>query len=162
MAQGDPSYQTVQDGATTADERTMAVLAHVLQLVGGWIAPLVIFFIRRQSRFVSFHALQVLLFEAFCILLTMMVMGGLFISLLFGFSSGRFTQQSGSHTPPAFLLAFFAVFWLGFMIIWLVRLLLAIVYGVKAGRGEWAEYPILGRFARKILNIGPGGVATAP
>jgi uncharacterized membrane protein len=47
----------------TQDERTMAVLAHALQLVGGWIAPLVIFFVKRQSRFVSFHALQVLFLQ---------------------------------------------------------------------------------------------------
>ena len=41
------------------------------KLVGGWIAPLVIFLVKRQSRFVSFHALQVLLFEGVVILLTM-------------------------------------------------------------------------------------------
>jgi len=33
----------------------------------------------------------------------------------------------------------------------------AIVYGVKAGRGEWAEYPFLGRLARRILKLRPGG-----
>jgi uncharacterized membrane protein len=37
-------------------------------------------------------------------------------------------------------------------------LLTAIVYGVKAGRGEWAEYPMLGQIALKILKLGPGGV----
>jgi hypothetical protein len=34
---------------------------------------------------------------------------------------------------------------------------IAIVYGVKAGRGEWAEYPFLGRLARRILKLRPGG-----
>ena len=48
---------------TTPDERTMATLAHALQLIGAWIAPLIIFLIRRQSRFVSFHALQALLLQ---------------------------------------------------------------------------------------------------
>jgi uncharacterized membrane protein len=47
----------------TQDERTMAVRAHALQLMGGWIAPLVIFFVKRQSRCVSFHALQVLFLQ---------------------------------------------------------------------------------------------------
>ena len=47
----------------TQDERTMATLAHVLQMVGGFLAPLIIFFIRRESRFVSFHALQVLFLQ---------------------------------------------------------------------------------------------------
>jgi uncharacterized Tic20 family protein len=48
---------------TTPDERTMATLAHALQLIGSWIAPLIIFLIRRRSRFVSFHALQALLLQ---------------------------------------------------------------------------------------------------
>src|SRR5260370_19545908 len=48
---------------TTQDERTMATLAHALQIIGSWIAPLVIFLINRKSRFVSFHALQALLLQ---------------------------------------------------------------------------------------------------
>jgi len=52
----------------------MAVLCHVLQLIGGWIEPLVIFFVKRQSRFVTFHALQVLLFQGLCLFLEMFVM----------------------------------------------------------------------------------------
>ena len=43
-----------------------------------------------------------------------------------------------------------------------MKLLLAIIYGVKAGRGEWAEYPLLGRLARHILHIGPGGAFMNP
>jgi uncharacterized membrane protein len=138
----------------------MAVLAQVLQLIGGWIAPLIIFFIKRQSRFVTFHALQVLLFELVWILLTMLVMGVVFLSLVLGVSSGVFADH-GSKALPPFFLAFFGIFWLGFVAIWFVRLLIAILYGIKAGRGEWAEYPILGRLARKILNIGPGGAVIA-
>jgi hypothetical protein len=48
--------KVVTQAETTQDERTMAVLAHVLQLVGGWIAPLIIFFAKRQSRFGSLAA----------------------------------------------------------------------------------------------------------
>ena len=47
----------------TQDERTMATLANALQVVGWWIAPLIIFLIHRKSRFVSFHALQALLLQ---------------------------------------------------------------------------------------------------
>jgi len=36
-------------------------------------------------------------------------------------------------------------------------LVVAIVYGIKAGRGEWASYPVLGPLARRILKIGPRG-----
>ena len=37
------------------------------------------------------------------------------------------------------------------------NLVVAIVYAIKAGRGEWADYPLLGRLARKLLKIGPHG-----
>ena len=48
----------------------------------------------------------------------------------------------------------------GFMGMWVVMLVIAIVYGIKAGRGEWAEYPLLGRLSRKTLKIGPNGMIT--
>ena len=143
---------------TTSDDRTMAVLAHVLQLVGGWIAPLVIFFIKRQSRFITFHALQVLLFQGLCLFLEMFAMAGFFIAITLGISFGSLTPQHGSsNAPPPLLFLAFGLFMLGFTALWLVKLLLAIIYGVKAGSGQWAEYPLLGPLARKILNMGPGG-----
>ena len=135
----------------------MAALAQVLQLIGGWIAPLIIFFVKRQSRFVSFHALQVLLFEIVWIFVTMPVMGIVFVTFLLGFSFGGLQADHGSKTLPPLFFVLLAVVWLGFILVWFVKLALAIVYGIKAGRGEWAEYPLLGRVARKILNIGPAG-----
>jgi uncharacterized membrane protein len=45
----------------SSDEKTMATLAQVLQIIGSWIAPLVIYLLRRESKFVSFHAMQALL-----------------------------------------------------------------------------------------------------
>ena len=59
---------------TTPDERTMATLAHALQLVGSWIAPLIIFLIRRRSRFVSFHALQALLLQIIHTIIVLVLM----------------------------------------------------------------------------------------
>jgi len=135
----------------------MAVLAHVLQLVGGWIAPLVIFFIKRQSRFITFHALQVLLFQGICLFLDMFVMAVFFAAITLGISFGRLTSQHGSSSAPPVLFLAFGLFMLGFVALWFLKLLLAIIYGVKAGSGQWAEYPVIGRLARKILNIGPGG-----
>ena len=134
----------------------MAVLAHVLQLVGGWIAPLIIFFVKRQSRFISFHALQVLLFEGVCLIFSMLVAGGFFFAMIMGMTLGGWSSQH-HPSPPFGIFLFFGVFWLGIMFLWILKLVLAIVYGIKAGHGEWAEYPILGRFARQILHIGPGG-----
>jgi uncharacterized membrane protein len=133
----------------TQDERTMATLAHALQTVGWWIAPLAIFVLRRNSRFVSFHALQALLLQ---LLNTLLIFTSIFIFFVVAIGSG---MAGGKAAPPP---AFFAVF----MVIWLVLagmgilvLLAAILYAIKAGRGEWAEYPVLGRLARNILHICP-------
>ena len=89
----------VDQSIVTSDERTMGTLAHVLQLVGGWIAPLVIFLVKRNSRFVSFHALQALLLQALYFLLMMVVMGAFFAAVLAGVA---FHQPDPLHNslPP--------------------------------------------------------------
>ncbi len=145
----------VDQPTATPDERTMGTLAHVLQLVGGFIAPLVIFLVKRDSRFVSFHALQALLLQALYFLVVMLMMGAIFAAVIAGVA---FRQPAAGHNalPPAFALLFL-VLWLGMMGWWVFILVVAIVYGIKAGRGEWADYPMLGPLARKILKIGPRG-----
>ncbi|MFO1009130.1 MAG: DUF4870 domain-containing protein [Planctomycetota bacterium] len=48
----------------TSDDRTWAMLAHVLTLVGSWLAPLVIFLIFQNERpFVVRHAKEALNFQ---------------------------------------------------------------------------------------------------
>ena len=47
----------------TQDERTMAFLAHLLQVFTGFIGPLIIFCVKQDSRFVKFHALQSLVWQ---------------------------------------------------------------------------------------------------
>ncbi len=139
----------------TPDERTMGTLVHVLQLVGGWIAPLIIFLVKRNSRFVSFHALQALLLQALYFVLMMLMMLAFFIFVVAGVVFHQPAAQSNS-LPPGFIILF-PLIWLGTMGWWVFILIVAIVYGIKAGRGEWAAYPLLGTLARKILKIGPRG-----
>lgn len=137
---------------TTPDERTMATLAHALQLIGSWIAPLIIFLIRRRSRFVSFHALQALLLQIVHTVLVVFLMVLWFTTIF----TTIFHQTSGK--PPDFPPAFFVLFplvWLGFMSLWVGTLIIAILYAIKAGRGEWADYPVLGKLARKMLKMEP-------
>jgi uncharacterized protein len=136
------------------DERTLAILAHVLQVVGWWIAPLIIFVIKRDSRFVSFHALQALLLQV----LYMIGMGVLMVLWFSSFFLTMGSHPGGNNAPsPAFFLLF-SLIWIGFMGAWVAMLVVAIVYGIKAGRGEWAEYPLLGPLARRLLKLGRGGV----
>jgi uncharacterized membrane protein len=137
----------------TLDERTMAILAHLLQIVGLWIAPLIIFVVKRESRFVSFHALQALLLQVLYLLLM-----GLGVVFWFGAVVLTMILHAGgnSSSPPAFFILM-PMLWLDWMSIWGAMVVAAILYGVKAGRGEWAEYPYLGRLARRILKLGPDG-----
>jgi uncharacterized membrane protein len=137
----------------------MATLAHALQLIGSWIAPLIIFLIRRQSRFVSFHALQALLLQIIHTIIVVVLMM-LWFSTIF---SIVFRQTSGKplEFPPA-LLVLVPLVWLGFMALWVGTLIIAILYAIKAGRGEWADYPVLGKLARKILKMGPMEERLAP
>jgi len=132
----------------------MATLAHALQLVGGWIAPLIIFLVKRQSRFVSFHALQALLLQIVHVVLMIILGIGWFIAI---FSTIMMHSTDKAASPPISFFIMLPLFWLGIVAIGITTLVIAIVYCIKAGRGEWAEYPVLGRLARKILKIGPNG-----
>jgi len=130
----------------------MAVLAHVLQLIGGWIGPLVIFLAKRQSRFVSFHALQVLFLHLAIVVTGAVVVAAGFISIVLAVA-----LHAASNTPPLGIFILFPLLWLGLIGTWAVMVVVAVVYGIKAGRGEWAEYPLFGSLARRVLKIGPGG-----
>jgi uncharacterized membrane protein len=145
-----------QDAAQllSQNERNMAMLAHILQPIGWWIAPLVILVIKRESRFTSFHALQALLLQ---ILYLIVVIG--FMAVWFGSFVLMMVQHAPAKgaPPPLGLFILAPLLWLGLVGTWLAMLVMAIVFGTKAGRGEWAQYPFLGRLARKILKIGPGG-----
>lgn len=132
----------------------MALLAHVLQIVGWWIAPLIIFLIKRESRFVAFHALQALFLQ----ILYLFLMGIFMVAWVAGMvlTVAAAPAQKGSPPPVGFFVLMPMV-WLGWMAMWAGMIVVAIVYGIKAGRGEWAEYPVLGSWARSVLRIGPGG-----
>jgi len=139
----------------TPDERTVALLAHMLQIMLWWIAPLVIFVIRRNSKFVSFHALQALLLQIVHLLLpASAVILWLGVMLLAAASA----PASGHRSPPPEIYLLMPVLLLSWIAVEVTILIAAIVYGLKAGRGEWAEYPVVGALALKILKLRPGGV----
>jgi len=131
----------------TSDEKTLAVLAHALQLISGFIAPLIILLIKRESKFVRFHALQVL----FLHIAYFVIMGGVLALCLIGVLV--FLPAMDAKQPPIGLFVLFPLVWLGMMGAYVVMLVLAIVFAVSAGRGEWAPYPIVGRFAAKVAGV---------
>jgi hypothetical protein len=71
----------------TSDEKTMAVLSHVLTFVAGFIAPLIIYLLKKdESAFVREHAKESLNFQIsiflICIVLFVTVIGILLIWLV--------------------------------------------------------------------------------
>jgi hypothetical protein len=134
------------------DECTLALLAHVLQLITWWIGPLVIYLVKRESRFVSFHALQALIYQGILFVVSMLMVGSWFALMFSGMLLGEAAGKASKAAPIAFFIVFalFGLFWLG---IWVLTLVLGIVYGIKASRGEWAAYPMIGRWARRLAGI---------
>ena len=70
-------------------------------------------------------------------------------------------QHGNNNAPPAAFFIMMLLIWLGFMSMWVAVLVIAIVYAIKAGRGEWANYPVIGRIARRLLKIDGQGQQTA-
>jgi len=134
----------------TQDERSMAFLAHLLQVFAGFIAPLIIFCIRQKSQFVKFHALQSLIWQL-CYMVLLFC--GFFVFFVSIFAGILFSTPGGhsSGTPPTFLL-FFPFFWLFAMLGWVANVAMGIMYGIKANRGEWAGYPIRQVVSSKISS----------
>jgi hypothetical protein len=79
----------------TQDERTMALLVNVLAMVSSFLAPLIFYLVKKDSRFVSFYSLQVLIWHAAYALIFFL---GMIIAMIFMFSTNRDTptQRSGS------------------------------------------------------------------
>jgi len=136
----------------TRDECTMAALAHFLQIITWWMGPLIIYLVKRESRFVSLHALQALIYQGLCAVVSMLMMvllmGGMMVTTLPGTAT-----EKASKEPPIVFFIFFGLFMLFWMAIWVLTFVLGIVYGIKASRGEWAAYPIIGRWARRFAGV---------
>jgi len=136
----------------TQEERTFGTLSHALQMAGWWIAPLVIFLSKKQqSRFVAFHSLQALLLQIIFLVFWMVMMVVWFAVMFSTFANIR-PGAPPPQPPPQFFLLMPLVWLLG-MGFWVLLLLATIFYSIKAGRGEWAKYPLLGGMAARMLHI---------
>src|SRR5258707_8239473 len=84
--------------APTEDERTMAMLAHLLMAFTGFIGPLVIFCVKQNSRFVRFHSLQALIWHAIYLGLSFVFMAVFFLVMI----TRLFYHPPGPHihAPP--------------------------------------------------------------
>jgi len=133
----------------TEDEKTYAGLAHALMITTWWIGPLIILLIRKNSRFVRFHALQAILWQIISTVLYSLSMITVFAVLLVSVLSA---SQKKTPDFPIGLFLMFPIFWLMMMGGFAISMILGIVYCLKAMRGEWAGYPLIGRWTRKIFG----------
>lgn len=137
-------------GNLTPDETTFAALAQILQISTWWIGPLIIYFIKRESKFVSFHAMQALLWQ---IALVVIFMGGMitWIFIIFAFVVPQQGHVPDNQFPWGIFIPMMFMY-IGMFAVMIVNFVLAILFGIKAGRGQWAEYPLLGRWARRVVG----------
>src|SRR5579863_3623378 len=126
------------------------MLAHFLQIVTGFMGPLVIYIIKRESRFVAFHSIQAVLWQAMYFVVSL---AGLAVWIvLFAGTVAMHLGSGGSKAPPLVLFLFFPLIWFFFAGGWVVTLTLGVVYGIKANQGQWATYPIIGRWALRLIS----------
>lgn len=115
-----PPYDTL---GVSQDDKTMAMLAHLLGIVTGFLGPLIIWLIKKdQSKFVAYHAMQALFFQI-ALNLVMFVLG---ITVILAIAAP---------------------------VVWLVGIVFAVLAGLAANRGEWYELPIVGKLARQQVGV---------
>ena len=146
----DAHIPTVSFTELTQDEKAYAGLAHALMMSTWWIGPLVIYLTKRESRFVRFHAMQALLWQ---IIFTVGYFVGVVAVTAVMIVTVAMRPQNVPNQPfPIAVFILMPIFWFFIMGAIAITLTLGIMYCLKAMRGEWAAYPVLGRWARKIVG----------
>jgi uncharacterized Tic20 family protein len=140
----------------TREERTSAMLAHILTIFAGFIAPTIIYVVkRRESRFVAFHALQAALWH---LLLFVVFFVGFVAAAVVMFSTVGFPSPAtppparGAPPPLGFFLGFFGL-WLVMMLVWASNVGFCIYLAVRANEGKWTRYPLVGSLAMRLLGL---------
>jgi uncharacterized protein len=132
--------------APTNEERTCAMLSHILGIFSGFLAPGIMLLVKKESKFVLFHSLQAL---AWHLVLYIVIVGGVIIAFVVLIATGQFPPTDAKAGPPVAFFAVFGIVWLIAIAGGITNLVLAISYGLKANRGEWAKFPAIGDFVLK-------------
>ena len=132
----------------------MALLVNVLAIFSSFLAPLIFYLVKKDSRFVSFYSLQALIWHAAYALIFFV---GMIIAMIFMFATvASQPHNAANQSPPWTFFGVFGLVWLWGMGGWVLNLVLGIVYAIKANQGEWARFPLIGDFVlRKILPEQP-------
>jgi len=134
---------------TTPDERTFGMICGLLAAFTGFVGPLIIFIIKRDSLFVKLCALQALFWHVMYGIGVMILMMVFFVGMI---TTGVLSAGHKGGPPPAFIFLFPFV-WLFMMLGWIINFVLGIMSALKANEGIWWPYPITGRLAAKFLGV---------
>ncbi|NLK89580.1 MAG: DUF4870 domain-containing protein [Clostridiaceae bacterium] len=135
------------------DANVMALLAYlatgILMYIPyikyvAWLAPLVLFFLEKQSGFVRFHAMQAFILNAVNFLLTALI-GGIIIA-----SITAAAQRAQTWEDVGATLAGVGIINTIVIIISLVITIFAIVALVKAYKYQLYKMPLIGKLAAKF------------
>lgn len=121
------------EGAATQDERTMAMLAHLLGIPTGFLGPLIIWLVKKdQSAFVEVAGREALNFHLTLFLISVVLFPALLILSII--------PLLGCLVLPLFFLAVMA-FGIGSLVI-------QIIAAIKANEGQAYRYPVNFRLIR--------------
>lgn len=105
----------------TSDEKTMAILSHILALVAGFLAPLIIYLVKKdESSYIRAHAAESLNFQ-----LTMLI--------------------------AVIISAILMIVLIGILLLWLVglaNLILVIIATIRASENKMYKYPFSIKFVK--------------
>ncbi|CAN5205110.1 DUF4870 domain-containing protein [soil metagenome] len=104
----------------TSDEKMLALVAHLGTILGGFLVPLIIMLVKKDSRFVSQHAAQSLGFSIITFVLILISIPLMCVVI-------------GMITMP---------------IVILVHLGYIILATIRANEGKYFEYPLSGPFVK--------------
>lgn len=139
------------------DANTMALLCYLAAFILAWIpviqyvawaAPLVIFFIEKESPFVKFHAMQAFILQA--VNFVFLVIFGIIIAVVNAayYASGNYLMNFGAAAGAAII---FTVI-LG--IVGIILTIFAIIAMVKAQGYFEYKIPVVGNLAEKFSKKG--------
>ena len=116
-----PATGVAAEGAPTSDDRTMAMIGHLGAIVLGFLCPLIVWLMKKDtSKFVDDQGKESLNFQ---------------ITMFFAY-------------VVCFFLTFLVIGIFLFPLVWLANLILCIMAGLAANKGELYRYP----FAIRLIK----------
>lgn len=159
--------------SVSSDERILAALAHASVLLPGWgyLAPLIIWIIqRKKSAFVTFHALQALVYQLFQMVYWLVIFFFLFVLMMSVFM-GSFAaiDRSGSSSSPFLFFLPQMIMFGGMVLGFALYAIFGILGGILTLARKDYRYPILGHWLERYLSqpskaggADPGGAQAEP